>query len=112
MNAQAFEQVGNLRRGLVNEFGPQLFVGNAVKHKLTSQQKAKTGVPMNLISGHPYWFTAAMNGEFGPVVAALWNFYVIGIYTIAHDLWIVALGCMVCWRRWRAEQLVAGLFPL
>jgi hypothetical protein len=53
-----------------------------------------------------------MNGEFGPVVAALWNFYVIGIYTIAHDLWIVALGCMVCWRRWRAEQLVAGLFPL
>jgi hypothetical protein len=51
-------------------------------------------VPANLISGHPYWYTAAMNGEFGPVVAAVWNFYVIGIYTIAHDLWCIVLGAI------------------
>ncbi len=51
-------------------------------------------VPANLISGHPYWWTAAMNGEFGPVVSALWNFHVIGIYSIVHDLWIIILGTL------------------
>jgi hypothetical protein len=51
-------------------------------------------VPANLISGHPYWWTAAMNGEFGPAVAALWNFYVIGIYTIASDLLTIVLGAI------------------
>ena len=33
-----------------------------------------------------------MNGEFGPVVAAIWNFYVIGIYTITCDLLTIVLG--------------------
>jgi len=64
-------------------------------------------VPANLISGHPYWFMAAMNGEFGPVVAAIWNFYVIGIYTIACNLWIIVLGALAIRRlqgipRWAA----------
>jgi len=68
-------------------------------------------VPANLISGHPYWYTAAMNGEFGPVVAAIWNFYVIGIYTIAHDLWSIVLGAIAIRRGqgipWWAAALIS-----
>lgn len=67
-------------------------------------------VPANLISGHPYWWMAAMNGEYGPVVAALWNFYVIGIYSIANDLWVVILGTIALRRvqgipRWSAALI-------
>lgn len=68
-------------------------------------------VPANLISGHPYWYTAAMNGEFGPVVAAIWNSYVIGIYAIAHDVWCVALGAVAIRRvqgiPWWAAAIIA-----
>ena len=49
-------------------------------------------VPANLISGHPYWWAAAMNGEFGPVLATIWSIYVIGIYTITSDILTVILG--------------------
>ena len=52
------------------------------------------GVPMNLITGHPYWWNAAMQGEFGPVVAALWNVYVLGVYSGLQWAWIVVLGSM------------------
>jgi len=51
-------------------------------------------VPANLISGHPYWWAAAMNGEFGPVVAAVWSVYVIGIYTITCDILTIVLGAI------------------
>jgi len=51
-------------------------------------------IPMNVISGHAYWWTAAMAGEFGPTVAAIWNFYVIGIYSIAPVLWSIGLGAL------------------
>jgi len=68
-------------------------------------------VPANLISGHPYWWSAAMNGEFGPVVAALWNFYVIGFYSIACDLWIIILGTIAIRRvqgiPWWAAALIS-----
>ncbi len=49
-------------------------------------------VPMDLISGHPYWWNAAMQGEFGPVVGAVWNTYVLGVYVGLQYLWIIALG--------------------
>ncbi len=68
-------------------------------------------VPANLISGHPYWWAAAMNGEFGHVVAAIWNFYTIGIYTIACDLLTVVLGAVALRRvqgiPWWAAALIS-----
>ncbi len=68
-------------------------------------------VPANLISGHPYWWAAAMNGEFGPVVAAIWSFYVIGIYAITSDLLTVVLGTIAIWRvqgiPWWAAALIS-----
>jgi hypothetical protein len=67
------------------------------------------GVPVNLISGHPYWWVAAMNGEFGPNVAAVWNFFVIGIYAIGHDLWIIVLGTLAIRRFERIPVWAAAL---
>ncbi len=68
-------------------------------------------VPANLISGHPYWWAAAMNGEFGPVVAAIWSFYVIGIYAITSDVLTVALGTIAIRRvegiPWWAAALIS-----
>ena len=68
-------------------------------------------VPANLISGHAYWWMAAMNGEFGPLVATLWSFYVIGIYSIAHDLWVIILGASAIRRvqgiPWWAAALIS-----
>jgi hypothetical protein len=49
-------------------------------------------VPMDLITGHPYWWNATMQGEFGPVVGAAWNFYVLGVYIGLQWVWIIALG--------------------
>ncbi|MEW6403522.1 MAG: YIP1 family protein [Chloroflexota bacterium] len=49
-------------------------------------------VPMDLITGHPYWWAAAMQGEFGPVVGAVWNFYVLGVYIGLQWVWIIVLG--------------------
>jgi hypothetical protein len=67
------------------------------------------GVPVNLISGHPYWWAAAMNGEFGPVTAAVWNFFVIGIYAVGHDLWIIVLGTLAIRRFERVPVWAAAL---
>jgi hypothetical protein len=52
------------------------------------------GVPIDLLSGHGYWWTAAMHGEFGPTVAAIWNFYVIGVYSTFQYGWTIALGAI------------------
>ena len=68
-------------------------------------------VPANLISGHPYWWAAAMNGEFGSVVAAIWSFYVIGIYSITSDILTVVLGTIAIRRvqgiTWWAAALIS-----
>lgn len=68
-------------------------------------------VPANLISGHPYWWAAAMNGEFGPVVAAVWSFYTIVIYTIACGLLTIVLGAVAIRRvqgiPWWAAALIS-----
>ena len=68
-------------------------------------------VPANLISGHPYWWTAAMNGEFGPTVAAIWSFYVIGVYAITSDILTIVLGTLAIRRAqgipWWAAALIS-----
>ncbi|MGD8968289.1 MAG: YIP1 family protein [Anaerolineae bacterium] len=50
--------------------------------------------PMSLLSGHDYWWVAAMAGEFGPVVGTVWNAYVIGIYATLQYAWAMALGSL------------------
>lgn len=50
------------------------------------------GLPINLLTGHPYAFTAAMNGEFGSLWSSLTWIYMIGIYILGTGLWIVVLG--------------------
>lgn len=69
-------------------------------------------VPPNLISGHPYWWAAAMNGEFGPVVAAIWGFCVIGIYAIASDSWSIILSTIAIRRIQGIPWWAAGLISL
>jgi len=49
-------------------------------------------VPMDLIYGHPYWWNAAMQGEFGPVIGRMWNLYVFGIYIGFQYGWQIFLG--------------------
>jgi len=94
--------------GSVNILGFALGVPAIVIHSTT---ELVFTVPANLISGHSYWWAAAMNGEFGAVVAALWNFYVIGIYSIAFDLWIIVLGTIAIRRvqgiPWWAAALIS-----
>jgi len=51
-------------------------------------------VPMSLLSGHDYWWVAAMEGEFGPLVAAVWNGYVIGVYAVLQYVWAIVLGVL------------------
>jgi hypothetical protein len=51
-------------------------------------------VPMSLLSGHDYWWVAAMEGDFGPVVAVAWNGYVIGVYATLQYTWAIALGSL------------------
>ncbi|KAA0271970.1 MAG: hypothetical protein EDM79_12840 [Chloroflexi bacterium] len=52
------------------------------------------GVLPNLLTGHPYAFTAAQTGEFGASVQTIWWFYMIGIYILAKDAWTIALGAL------------------
>lgn len=52
------------------------------------------GVLPNLLTGHPYAFTAAQIGEFGASIQTLWWIYMIGIYILAKDAWTIALGAL------------------
>lgn len=52
------------------------------------------GVLPNLLTGHPYAFTAAQTGEFGTSVQTVWWVYMIGIYILAKDVWTIALGTL------------------
>lgn len=70
------------------------------------------GVPANLIAGHPYAFTAAMDGEFGPAAATLWWVYMIGIYISGVDLWIVVLGTLAIRRVQRIPVWAAALIAV
>jgi hypothetical protein len=51
-------------------------------------------------------------GEFGPVVAAVWSAYVIGIYSVGHDLWIAAPGTLALRRVERIPVWSAALVML
>ncbi len=67
------------------------------------------GVPIDLLSGHGYWWTAAMHGEFGSYVGTIWNFYVIGVYTTFQYGWIIALGAIAIRRIQRIPVWAAVL---
>jgi hypothetical protein len=64
-------------------------------------------VPMSLLSGHDYWWVAAMEGEFGPVVSTVWNRYVIGIYATLQYAWAIALGSLAIERVQKIPQWAA-----
>jgi hypothetical protein len=70
------------------------------------------GVPIDLLSGHGYWWTAAMHGEFGPTIAAIWNFYVIGVYSTFQYGWVIALGSIAIRRIQRIPVWAALLTSL
>jgi len=69
-------------------------------------------VPMNLLSGHKYWWVTAMQGGFGPTVGAIWNFYVIGVYVIFQYVWAIALGGIAIRRIQRIPMWAATLTML
>jgi hypothetical protein len=48
------------------------------------------GVPIDLLTGHRYWWTAAMQGEFG-TISAIWNVYFWGVYLGLQYTWIIVL---------------------
>jgi hypothetical protein len=70
------------------------------------------GVPANLVAGHPYAFAAAMNGEFGPVMAMVFWIYMLGIYILGFDLWVVILGTIAIRRVQRIPWWAAALIML
>jgi hypothetical protein len=37
-------------------------------------------VPINLLTGQPYWWTSALYGQLGPTVGLIWNIYMFGVY--------------------------------
>ncbi len=50
-----------------------------------------TGVPLNLLAGTPYFYSAAMRGEFGPTMAIVWTVYASAVYTVPWA-WGIVLG--------------------
>lgn len=69
------------------------------------------GVPVDLLSGHSYWWKDAMQGQFGAVSLA-WNFYMYGIYLGLQYVWIIALGSMAIRRIQRIPTWAAVLTML
>jgi hypothetical protein len=67
------------------------------------------GVLPNLLTGHPYAFTAAQTGEFGAAVQTLWRVYMIGIYIVAKDAWTIALGALAIRRVQKIPVWAAAL---
>ncbi len=53
-----------------------------------------------------------MHREFGPAVAAMWNFYVIGVYSTCQYGWIIALGAIAIRRIQRIPVWAAILTSL
>ena len=70
------------------------------------------GVPVDLITGHPYWWVAAMQGELGPVVGAVWNTYVFAVYLGLQWVWTIVLGTMAIRRVQRIPTWAATLTML
>jgi hypothetical protein len=70
------------------------------------------GLPLNLLTGHPYAFTAALYGEFGPFWSTLTWTYMIAIYILGTGVWIVALGTLAIRRVQRIPTWSAALIML
>jgi hypothetical protein len=70
------------------------------------------GVLPNLLTGHPYAFTAAQTGEFGASIQTLWWVYMIGIYILAKDAWTITLGAMAIRRTQKIPTWAAALIML
>jgi hypothetical protein len=71
---------------------PALVISNLLNDYLLG------GILPNLLTSHPYAFTAAQMGEFGPLVQTLWWIYILGIYIFAKDVWSIALGALAIQR--------------
>lgn len=67
------------------------------------------GIPANLLSGHPYAFTAAMNGEFGSFWSTLTWTYMIAIYIIGTGAWVITLGATAIQRIQRIPGWAAAV---
>ena len=67
------------------------------------------GVPTNLIAGHPYAFTAAMNGEFGALWSTIVWAYMFGIYMFGMGVWTITLGTIAIQRVQRIPWWAAAL---
>lgn len=76
---------------MINTFTFALVVPNIV---IAGVSEWLFGVPVALITGHPYWWTAAMQGELGSIVGIVWNTYVFGIYLGAQWIWTIVLGVL------------------
>jgi hypothetical protein len=70
------------------------------------------GVPIDLITGHPYWWTTAMQGGFGPIAGTVWNVYVLGVYIGFQWMWIIVLGSIAIRRVQRIPTWAAILTML
>lgn len=70
------------------------------------------GVLPNVLTGHPYAFTAAQTGEFGPWIQGVWWIYMIGIYILLKDTWSVFLGALAIWRVQRIPGWAAAIIML
>jgi hypothetical protein len=70
------------------------------------------GVPIDLLSGHKYWWAAAMYGELGPRVGLAWNLYMFGVYLGVQYLWQAALICLALRRVQRVPVWAAVLLGL
>ncbi len=70
------------------------------------------GVPIDLLTGHKYWWTAAMYGELGPRVGLAWNLYVFGVYLGIQYLWQAALVCLALRRVQKVPIWAAVLLGL
>lgn len=71
-----------------------------------------SGVPANLIAGHPYAFTAAMNGEFGMVWSIIFWIYMIGVYILGTSAWVIVLGAIAIHRIQRIPARAATIIML
>ncbi len=67
-----------------------------------------TGVPLNLLSGQAYFYGAAMQGTYGPTMAALWTTYAIAVYAVPWA-WGLVLGTIAIRRVERIPWVAAAL---
>lgn len=102
--AGTFEQMVNT---LVFATGvPSIVISSVLNDMLLA------GVLPNLLTGHPYAFTAAQIGEFGASVQTLWWVYMIGIYILGKDTWTIALGALAIRRIQKVSVWAAALIML